>query len=67
MKNTILLIFSMMIISIHTFAQHTLKGKISNKEGAPISRATIIIENSGYTTVSDTTGDFTIQKLGIKF
>lgn len=52
-----------MLISIHTYAQHTLKGKISNHEGKAISGATISLENGTHTTVSDTSGNFELQKI----
>ena len=62
MKNIQLLI-CFMLISIHTYAQHTLKGKISNHEGKAISGATISLENGTHTTVSDTSGNFELQKI----
>ncbi|MEN5193981.1 TonB-dependent receptor [Sphingobacterium faecium] len=62
MKNIQLLI-CFMLISIHTYAQHTLKGKISNHEGKAISGATISLENGTHTTVSDTNGNFELQKI----
>lgn len=48
---------------MHTYAQHTLKGKINNIEGTAILGATISIENSNYSTVSDTAGNFIFPKL----
>jgi outer membrane receptor for ferrienterochelin and colicins len=62
MKNIQLLI-CFMLISIYTYAQHTLKGKISNHEGKSISGATISLENGTHTTVSDTSGNFELQKI----
>lgn len=62
MKNIQLLIF-FMLINIYTYAQHTLKGKISNHEGKAISGATISLENGTHTTVSDTSGNFELQKI----
>lgn len=62
MKNIQLLI-CFMLISIHTYAQHSLKGKISNHEGKAISGATISLENGTHTTVSDTSGNFELQKI----
>lgn len=52
-----------MMISMHTYAQHTLKGKISNNDGKGIVGATINIENGLHSTVSDTAGYFEFQKL----
>lgn len=62
MKNIQLLI-CFMLISIHTYAQHTLKGKIINHEGKAISGATISLENGTHTTASDTSGNFELQKI----
>ena len=60
MKNLIL--FLCIVIHALSFAQATMKGKITS-EGQSLSGATIVLKNTKYATISDSTGIYSITTI----
>ncbi len=50
------------IISVTTFAQHSIRGKVTDSNG-PISGATVVVKGSTQRTVTDATGDYVINNV----
>ena len=58
MKNLIFLYF--LIFSLNSFSQR-LNGKVSNKENIPLSGASIYLDGTTISTISDDNGNFTLE------
>lgn len=54
---------AMMAIPIHLKAQHSIKGKVQNEEGEPLTGAQVGIKESFLGTHTSSSGDFEIQGL----
>ncbi|MFA6812579.1 MAG: TonB-dependent receptor [Bacteroidaceae bacterium] len=60
MKHLFLLL-TMLSVSLMTFAQHKVMGKVSDLSGEPIIGASILIKNSTVGTITDLNGNFTLN------
>ena len=60
MKNLIL--FSCILISAISFAQATMKGKITSEEQS-LQGANVILKNSKYATITNPDGSYTIENI----
>lgn len=57
----LLLFLSAVVMSVSVNAQHTLRGKIMNEQGDALAGATIQIKGTNTTTISNESGNFSIQ------
>ena len=59
MKNVYLFLFLFSSVSI--FSQNILKGKISNKENAPLEGVNVYLDGTTFSTITDANGNFVIK------
>ncbi|HEV9036018.1 MAG TPA: TonB-dependent receptor plug domain-containing protein, partial [Puia sp.] len=54
-------LFLLLLISCAGFAQETIKGSVTDKDGKPVVAATITLKGANVSTTSDESGNFTIR------
>jgi iron complex outermembrane receptor protein len=61
MKQSLLIIFSLIVSVRVAYAQKTITGVITNKNGEPVTHATVVLKGTKNYTLADTAGKFSIE------
>ncbi len=61
MRNQIVLVTALLFFTITSFAQQTITGKITDSNGSPLSGASVKIKGTSRGTLTNSTGDFSLQ------
>lgn len=61
MKKFILSFFSIVLVSISTYAQHLIKGWVKDSRGHSVAGVTVTVKGSSVHAVADSSGEFSIQ------
>ena len=61
MRNQLLLIAGLILLTISAIAQQTITGKVTDSKGAPLSGVSVKVKGTNRGTSTNNTGDFSIQ------